>query len=208
MWKDGVRGGASVVSTEAGWASLLVVIFCMTTTPNNSIPIENVHCLYYTDIFPYRPLFCTPPQGKLLVEGGNHGYHVGYAHALCHMINTLSNAYGKISLVIKVLQYTRAIHTLMTRDILPYGLDNVIMLWRYKQLLFLTSVYHMLRLTQVCRPLCCFFFNHKLSLILIMQLLLGTWCNPGQIPSPWFKGDCSRSVFEMVILVLLILGCG
>ena len=48
------------------------------------------------------------------------------------MINTLSNAYDKISRVVKVLHYTRAygthaIHTLTTRDISPYGLDNVIL---------------------------------------------------------------------------------
>ena len=54
-------------------------------------------------------------------------------HALkCDNI-TLSNPYGEISLVVKVPHYTRAsgtreIRTLTTRDISPYGLDNVILL--------------------------------------------------------------------------------
>ena len=82
-----------------------------------------------SDIFAH--CYCTPPKGNfyLLFDDSNHGYP-RYAHAHCHMINTLSNAYGKISLV-KVLHYTcaygtRAIGTLTSRDISPYGLDNVI----------------------------------------------------------------------------------
>ena len=66
-----------------------------------------------------------------LFEGSNHGYP-RYAHAHCHMMDTLSNAYGKISLIVKVPHYTRAygthaMRTMTTRDILPYGLDNVIL---------------------------------------------------------------------------------
>ena len=48
------------------------------------------------------------------------------------MINTLSNMYGEIPLVVKVPHYTRAsgtreIRVLMTHDISPHGLDNVIL---------------------------------------------------------------------------------
>ena len=72
----------------------------MTTTPDNSIPIE-----MYTIVIFFRiaHCYCTPPQGKfyLLFDGSNHGYP-RYAHVHCHMINTLSSAYGKISLVVKV----------------------------------------------------------------------------------------------------------
>ena len=70
-----------------------------------------------------------PPQGKfyLLFEGSNHGY-LRYALAHCHMIDTLSNTYAETSLVVKVPHYTHAIRTLMTPDILPYGLDNVMLL--------------------------------------------------------------------------------
>ena len=47
------------------------------------------------------------------------------------MINTLSNAYGKIPLVVKAPYCTRAsgtrvIRALTTRDILPYMFDNSI----------------------------------------------------------------------------------
>ena len=50
------------------------------------------------------------------------------------MINTLSNAYGKISLVVKAPYCTRAcgtrvIRALTTRDILPYMFDNSILLY-------------------------------------------------------------------------------
>ena len=44
-------------------------------------------------------------------------------HTVIIMINTSSNAYGKISLVVKVPHYTRA---LVQHVLLPYGLDSVI----------------------------------------------------------------------------------
>ena len=82
----------------------------MTTTPDNSIPIENVY-------------FLVLHASQGLFDGSNHGYR-RYAHAHSHM---LINAYGKISLVVKVRHYTSAygtcaISTLTTGDISPYAL--------------------------------------------------------------------------------------
>ena len=42
------------------------------------------------------------------------------------MINTLSNAYCEISLVVKAPHRTRAIRALTTRDISQYTSDNII----------------------------------------------------------------------------------
>ena len=52
------------------------------------------------------------------------------------MINTLSNAYGKIPLVVKAPYCTRAcgtrvIRALTTRDILPYMFNNSILSYAY-----------------------------------------------------------------------------
>ena len=50
------------------------------------------------------------------------------------MINTFSNLQGRISQVVKITYYTRAYGThaiplaLITHDILPYKLDNIIIL--------------------------------------------------------------------------------